>query len=161
MKNCCLSYEHPFLSKQLDKTGMTIWPIILFFKCPFIQLLQTESADKMFRVELFIHGRYTSPRDWFLAACTQGTTFQVIMCLTVRKTFVVKETTATKWLMTFLKKMIKIGFISIFCLKDIATYHYKAVQMYDTSTAAINSNVQPIFHRTIQFSILAATKSGW
>jgi hypothetical protein len=35
---------------------MTIWFIILFLESPLVQLLEAESADKMFRMELAKHG---------------------------------------------------------------------------------------------------------
>ena len=70
---------------------MTIRLVILFFEGTFVELLQTESTDKVFWVELFVHGCDTSSSDWFMTACTKRATFGMIMSLTIRVALVVKE----------------------------------------------------------------------
>ena len=82
---------------------MTVRFIILFFKRAFIQLLQAERTDKVFRMKFAMHSSDTTTCDWFLAVVTKGTSFRVIVHLTIRFPFVLKETPTREWLVTFLK----------------------------------------------------------
>lgn len=90
------------LSEQFVKARMTIGFIARFFECALVQLLQTESAYKMLRMEFTEHGCDAAAGDWFGAASTQWTSFGMIMCLTIWQSFEVEEGTMLKWLTTVL-----------------------------------------------------------
>ena len=49
---------------------MTVRFVILFLKRAFIQLLQAESTDEVFRMKFAMHGGYTTTCDGFLAVVT-------------------------------------------------------------------------------------------
>uniref|UniRef100_A0A482ZHZ0 U34-Liphistoxin-Lm1a_1 n=1 Tax=Liphistius malayanus TaxID=1203467 RepID=A0A482ZHZ0_9ARAC len=79
---------------------MAVGLVVLLFKCALVELLQTKRAHKMFRVELAGHGSDTATADWFVTPSTKRTTFCMVMKLTVRLAFVVKETSSIEWLPT-------------------------------------------------------------
>lgn len=97
----CYSF---FLSEQFDETAVTVGLIILLFKCAFVQLLQTEGTDKMLRVELAMHGGYTTARDRLLTTVTQRPPTRVVVHLTVGHTFVLEEAAVLERLVAFLWK---------------------------------------------------------
>lgn len=86
---------------------MTIWSIILFFKCAFVKLFQAKSAYKMFRMEFTEHCCDASAGDWFWAASTQRATFRMIMRLTIWQTFMIEEWTILERLTTILQSKNK------------------------------------------------------
>lgn len=75
---------------------MTVGLIGLFFKRSLVELLQTESADEVFRVELPEHGRYASAGDGLVATRAQGASLSVIVGLAIRLAFVIKERSSDK-----------------------------------------------------------------
>lgn len=92
-----------YLTEQFDKTPMTIRLVVLLFKRTLVKLFQAESANEMFRMEFAMHGSNTTTCDWFLTTVTQGSSPSVVMHLTVWHTFMLKETSILKWLMTLLE----------------------------------------------------------
>lgn len=58
------------LSKKFYKARMTIRLVVLLLESSFVELLQTESTLKVFRVKLAVHGRDASTGDGLLAAST-------------------------------------------------------------------------------------------
>ena len=89
---------------------MTVWSIVLLLKSALVQLLEAESAHKVFWVELLVHGRDAASGDWFLATRAQRASLQVVVSLAVWQAFVVKETPPSKWLVALLQDNYK------FCL---------------------------------------------
>jgi len=89
-------------TEKFDKTRMTVWLVILFLKCPFVQLFKTKSTNKVFGVKFLVHSSNTSSCYRLLAAGTQRASLQVIMGLAVGLAFMIKETTASKCHATFL-----------------------------------------------------------
>ena len=73
-----LSTEEP------DEAGLAVRLVALFFESPRTELLLTECADEMFRVELLKLCRYAPPGDRLVTTGTEGTTFGVIVSLTIR-----------------------------------------------------------------------------
>jgi len=103
---------------------MTVWSIVLLLKSALVQLLEAESAHKVFGVELLVHGRDAASGDRFLAARAQRASLQVVVSLAVWQAFVVKETTPSKWLVTLLQKKLQILFVScIFKMFDRSFCH--------------------------------------
>ena len=55
-------------SKQFSKASVTIRFLSLLLERSFVQLLETEGANKMLWMKLFAHGGDASPGDGLLAA---------------------------------------------------------------------------------------------
>ncbi|GFT17315.1 hypothetical protein NPIL_268671 [Nephila pilipes] len=83
---------------------MAIRLVVLLFESALVELLETERTDEMFGVKFARHCSNAAAADWFVAACTQGTTFGVIMELTIRLAFVFEEASAVEGLPAILKK---------------------------------------------------------
>lgn len=101
------------LPKQFIKTTMTIWFVVLFFKCAFVQLFQTKCAHKMFRMKFLEHCRYTATSYRFGATGTQWSTFCMVMGFAIRQSFVVEKWTALEGLTAILQHWVKNKAISI------------------------------------------------
>lgn len=81
---------------------MTVRFVVLFLECTFVQLFQTESANKVFRMEFTEHCGNTTTGYWFMAPSTEGTPLGVIVSLTIWLTIMVEERTTMERLMAFL-----------------------------------------------------------
>lgn len=84
------------LAEQLDEAAMAVGLVILFFKSAFVELLETEGADKVLGVELLGHGRDAASGDGLLAAGAEGAAPLVVMNLAVRLTVVLEEAAVYK-----------------------------------------------------------------
>ena len=91
------------LAEQLDEARMTVRLLILLLERAFIELLQTEGADEVLRVELFVHGGDAAARDRLLAAGAQRAAFSVVVRLAVREAVVVVEACRTERHVTLLR----------------------------------------------------------
>lgn len=58
------------LAEQLVEASMAIGFVVLLLERSLVQLLQTESAHKMFGMEFLKHGRYAAACDRLGAAST-------------------------------------------------------------------------------------------
>jgi len=99
--NCNFPPNNRFLpstdsAEELHKAWVAVWLVILLLKGSLVELTQTEGTDKVFRVELLVHGRDTATGDWFVTASTEGATAGVVVRLTVWHTFMVEETACAK-----------------------------------------------------------------
>lgn len=56
--------------KQFVEALVAIRFAFVLFKSSFVQLLQTERANEMFRMKFFAHSRYTFTTDRFVATST-------------------------------------------------------------------------------------------
>lgn len=83
---------------------MTIWLVVLFLECAFVELLQTERAHEMLWMELAEHGGDAAACDGFRAASTKRSTFGMIMRFTVRCTFMIEERTIVERLTAVLEQ---------------------------------------------------------
>lgn len=72
-----------------------------------VQLLETEGAHKMFRMEFLEHGRNAATRYGLRAAGTERTALGMIMCLAIGQTLVVKERATLERLSAVLRDDIK------------------------------------------------------
>lgn len=90
-------------TEYLVETGVAIGFILLLLERALVQLLQTEGAYEMFRMEFLEHGRNTTSRYRFRTARTEGSTLGMIMRLTIGQTLVIKERTTLERLSTVLK----------------------------------------------------------
>lgn len=90
-------------TEYLVETGVAIGFILLLLERALVQLLQTEGAYEMFRMEFLKHGRNTTSRYGFRTARTEGSTLGMIMRLTIGQTLVIKERTTLERLSTVLK----------------------------------------------------------
>lgn len=83
----CRFVEHLIFSsgsaEKPVKAIMTVRLVPLFLKGAFVQLLQTEAAHKMFRMEFPEHSSDTSPGDGLVTTCTQGAPEGMVVGLTV------------------------------------------------------------------------------
>ena len=93
-----------FLSKQFDKTWMAVRFVVLFLEGTFVELLETERTHKVLRVKFTMHGSDATACDWLLTAVAQCASAGVIVHLTVRSAFMLKEASSWKSLMAFLKR---------------------------------------------------------
>lgn len=82
---------------------MAVRLIILFFEGTFVKLFQAKRAHKMFRVKFAGHSSNTSPTNGFMTSSTKGTSFGMVMELTVWLTIMIKETSTIKRLAAVLK----------------------------------------------------------
>lgn len=85
---------------------MTVWLIILLFEGAFVQLLETEDADKVFRMELAIHGCNTPTHDRLLAGGAERPALGVKVLLAIRLAVVVKETSGIKCRLALLQRQM-------------------------------------------------------
>lgn len=69
--------------EEFHKTGVTIRLVVLFLECSFVELLQAEGTNEMFRVELLAHGSDTPAGDGLLTAGTQRAALGVVVGLAV------------------------------------------------------------------------------
>lgn len=92
------------LGEQFLEARVAVGLIVLLFEGALIKLLETERADEMFGVKFPGHGGDATTTDWLVTSRTQGTTFGVIMELTVRLAFVFKETSTIEGLPAVLKE---------------------------------------------------------
>ena len=90
-------------AEEFDEARMTVRLLVLLLKRSFIELLQAERADEVFRVELFVHGGDTAACDWLVTAGAEGAAACVVVGLTVRHAFVVEKTGGAKWHTAFLQ----------------------------------------------------------
>ena len=63
---------------------MTVRLLSLLLERAFVQLLETEGTDEMFRMELFPHGGDASARDGFLAPGAERPSSGVVMNFAIR-----------------------------------------------------------------------------
>lgn len=95
---------------MLDKFILSTWNhcdllknhTILLSVTYFVQLLQTERTYEMFGMKFAEHGCDTSSGNWFAASGAEWATFGMIMCLTVRQSFVIEKWTILERLSTIL-----------------------------------------------------------
>lgn len=59
------------LTEEFDEAAVTVRLVVLLFERAFVELLQAEGADEVFRVELLGHGGDAAARDGLLAARAQ------------------------------------------------------------------------------------------
>ena len=71
-------------SKQLAEASVAVRLLSLLLERAFVQLLETEGTDEMFRMELFPHCSDASARDWFLTAGAEGPSSGVVMDFAIR-----------------------------------------------------------------------------
>lgn len=91
--------------KKLFKAGMAVRLVVLFFESTFVKLFQAKRAHKMFGVKFARHSSNTSPTNRLMASSTKGTSFGMVMELTIRLTIMIKETSTIKWLAAILKEI--------------------------------------------------------
>ena len=82
---------------------MTIRFVVLLLECALVQLTLAECADKVLRVVLAIHCRDAATGDRLVTTGAQRPAMRVKVCLTVRKTVMLKEVTVAKRHTTFLQ----------------------------------------------------------
>lgn len=70
---------------------MTVWLVRLLLKGALVELLETEGADKVLRMEFAEHGRDASSADRFMTTSTKGTSFLMVVSLAIWLTFMIKE----------------------------------------------------------------------
>lgn len=87
---------------------MAVRLFVTLFECSFVQLLETESADKVFWVEFLAHCCDASTKDWLMAAVAKTTSTFVVVKLTERLVLVLKEVATCKCLLTSLTDIIKL-----------------------------------------------------
>lgn len=78
-------------SKESVKTIVTIWLVPLFLESSFVQLLETETANKVFWMKLAKHGSDTATRYCLVTASTEGTPQGMVVSLTVGETFMLEK----------------------------------------------------------------------
>lgn len=86
-----LSHAHSGLTEELDEAALAVGLVVLLLEGALVELLETEGADKVLRVELLAHGGDAAARDWLLAARAQRAAPLVVVCLAVRLPVVVEE----------------------------------------------------------------------
>ena len=91
-----------YLPKEFYETWMAVGLVILFLEGTFVKLLEAERANKVLWVEFTVHGSDAPARDRLLTAVAQCAAAGVVVHLTVWSTFMLKEATSWKRLMTFL-----------------------------------------------------------
>ena len=75
---------------------MAVGFVVLLFESAFVELFQAEGTDKVLRVELLGHCRYTASCDGLLTARAEGSTPLVVVHFTVGLAIVLKEASIHK-----------------------------------------------------------------
>lgn len=79
------------LAEEFQEAVLTVGLVVLLLEGSFVELLEAEGTDKVFRVKFLGHRGNATPRDGLLAAGTQRATALVVMHLAVRLPVVFKE----------------------------------------------------------------------
>lgn len=99
----CMCMCMPSSTEYLVEAGVAVGLVLLLLERALVQLLETEGADEMFRMEFLKHGRNATARYGLRAAGAERAALGVIMCLTVRQALVVKERATLERLPTVLQ----------------------------------------------------------
>lgn len=86
---------------------MAVGLVVLLLEAAFAQGFKAELAHEVMRVELRTHGSDTPSYDGLLARLTHAATRLVIVCLTQRLAFMLKETSVHKRAKTLLGSKIR------------------------------------------------------
>ena len=103
------------LTKQSVVTSMTVGFVPVFFEGSFVELLQAEGADKVFRVKLSKHGGDAAAGNRLAAAGAGSTAHLMVVVLAVRETLVLEKVAVRERLVALPEK------------KRNAIYNYETV----------------------------------
>lgn len=90
------------LTKQFFKASVAVRFIVLFLEGTFIKLLHAIRTNKVFRMELLVHGCDASACDGLVASRTEGTSDSMVVNLTVRDALVIEKAATIKGLSALL-----------------------------------------------------------
>lgn len=79
---------------------MAIWLVVLLLECSLVQLFQAEGADEVFGMKFTEHGCNATTSNGLVTASTKRTSLGMIMGLTIRHAFMIKEASTIKWCLT-------------------------------------------------------------
>jgi hypothetical protein len=71
------------LAKQFVEASVTIRFIVVLLESAFVQLLQTETTDKVFWMELAVHGGHTPSSDRLMTSGAKSSLPSVKVSLTI------------------------------------------------------------------------------
>lgn len=92
------------LTEELEKAVLAVRLVILFFEGSFVELLEAEGTDKVFRVKFLAHSGDAASRDRLLAPRAERAAALVVMHLAVGLPIMLKEAAVDEWRETFLQK---------------------------------------------------------
>lgn len=92
------------LTEELEKAVLAVRLVVLFFEGSFVELLEAEGTDKVFRVKFLAHSSDAASRDRLLAPRAERAAALVVMHLAVGLPVMLKEAAVDEWRETFLQK---------------------------------------------------------
>lgn len=92
------------LTEEFEEAVLTVGLVVLFLEGSFVELLEAEGTDKVFRVKFLAHCSDAASGDGLLAARAQRATAFVVMHLTVGLPIMLKEAAIDEWRETFLQE---------------------------------------------------------
>lgn len=92
------------LAEEFNKAALAVGLVILLLERAFVQLLEAESAHKVFWVKLLAHSRDAAAGDGFLAARAQRAAPLMVVRLAVGLAIMVKEAAVYEWSEALLEK---------------------------------------------------------
>lgn len=92
------------LTEELEKAVLAVRLVVLFFEGSFVELLEAEGTDKVFRVKFLAHSSDAASRDRLLAPRAERAAALVVMHLAVGLPVMLKEAAVDEWRETFLQE---------------------------------------------------------
>lgn len=89
------------LTEELEKAVLAVGLVVLFFEGSFVELLEAEGTDKVFRVKFLAHSSDAASCDRLLATGAERAATLVVMHLAVGLPVMLKEAAIDEWCETF------------------------------------------------------------